>query len=66
MINFIILRYYGGTEVTAYSISFKLFSAVNMVWSILTTPLWAAFTEAIAKRDTAWIRRTTDNFTWDF
>lgn len=62
MINFIILRYYGGTEVTAYSISFKLFSAVNMVWSILTTPLWAAFTEAIAKRDTAWIRRTIKKY----
>jgi len=56
MINFLIMRYYGASEVTSYNIAFKYFSVLTMVWSILTTPLWAAVTDAITRNDYQWIR----------
>lgn len=55
MTNFLILRYFGGTEVTAYNVAHKYFNIVMMVWTILVTPLWVGFTDAIAKRDYQWI-----------
>ena len=55
MVNFLILRNFGASEVTAYNASYKYFSVLNMVWTILTTPLWVAFTDAIAKNDFSWI-----------
>lgn len=58
MVNFLILRYFGASEVTAYAISHKYFSVLIMIWGILTTPLWVAFTDAIANYDIQWIKRT--------
>ena len=62
MINFLILRYYGASEVTSYNIGFKYFSILTMVWGILTTPLWVAVTDAIAKNDYEWIRNTQKKY----
>lgn len=56
MINFLIMRYYGATEVTEYNIAFRYFSILTMVWGILTTPIWVAVTDAIAKGEWVWIR----------
>lgn len=33
-----------------------------MVWSILTTPIWAAVTDAVAKGDFDWIRNTQKRY----
>ena len=55
MTNFLILRYFGGTEVTAYNVSYKYFNVLMMVWSILISPLWVGFTDAITKNDFKWI-----------
>lgn len=55
MINFIIIRYYGATEVTSYNICYKYFSVLPMVWGILTTPIWSAVTDAFAKQEFSWI-----------
>ena len=66
MINFLILRYFGATEVTAYNIGYKYFSVMTMIWSILTTPLWVAFTDALAKRDYLWIRNILRKYTLAF
>lgn len=55
MVNFLILRNYGPSEVTAYNASYKYFSVLNMIWSILTAPLWVAFTDALTKNDFLWI-----------
>lgn len=55
MINFLIIRYFGANEVTAYNVSYKYFGILSMVWSIFTTPLWVAFTDAITKNDYDWI-----------
>lgn len=56
MINFLIMRYFGATEVTEYNIAFKYFNILMMVWGILTTPIWAAVTDAITKGDWIWIK----------
>lgn len=56
MINFLILRYFGASDVTSYNIGYKYFSILTMIWGILTTPLWVAFTDAIAKNEIEWIR----------
>ena len=58
MSNFLILRYVGATEVTAYNIAYKYISVLWMVWSIMTTPIWAAVTDAVAKEDYDWILNT--------
>lgn len=55
MTNFLIMRHFGGAEVTAYNVSNKYFSVLMLVWSIFTTPLWAGFADAIAKKDYIWI-----------
>lgn len=62
MINFLILRYYGATEVTSYNISFKYFNILMMVWGILTSPLWVAAADAFAKKDFDWIRNTQKKY----
>ena len=66
MINFLILRYFGASEVTAYNIGYKYFSVITMIWSILTTPLWVAFTDALAKKDYSWIRNILRKYTLAF
>lgn len=62
MINFLIIHYFGATEVTAYNIAYKYFSIAYMIWGIITTPIWAAVTDAIAKEDYQWIDSTTRKY----
>lgn len=62
MINFLILRYYGATEVASYNISFKYFNILMMLWGILTSPLWVAVADAIAKKEFDWIRNTQKKY----
>ncbi|PYF75461.1 lipopolysaccharide biosynthesis protein [Pedobacter nutrimenti] len=56
--NFIIIQLYGPKEVTTYNIAYKYFNIVIMVFTIIVTPLWSAFTNAYAKGDLVWIKRT--------
>ena len=56
--NFIIIHLFGASDVTTYNVSFKLFSVVTMVFTIIVTPLWSAFTDAYAQNDFDWIRNT--------
>lgn len=62
MANFLILRYIGAIEVTKYNIAYKYISVLLMVWSIFTTPLWSAVTDAVAKNDMDWIRNTLKKY----
>ncbi len=62
MFNFLILRYFGAVDVTAYNISNKYFNILFMVWGILTTPLWVAVTDSIAKKDFVWLARTMHKY----
>ncbi|NJO25101.1 MAG: LPS biosynthesis flippase [Bacteroidia bacterium] len=48
-------------QVTPYNIAFKYFSVVPMVFGIIITPFWSAFTEAYVKKDFSWIRSSIRN-----
>ncbi|MEN0054759.1 MAG: lipopolysaccharide biosynthesis protein [Mucilaginibacter sp.] len=56
--NIVIAQLFGPKEVTVFNIAYKLFSSITMVFTIIVTPLWSAFTDANTKGDTAWMRRT--------
>lgn len=56
--NILIAQYFGPEEVTPYNIGFKLFSFINMIFAIIVSPYWSAFTEAWVKKDLKWIRNS--------
>jgi O-antigen/teichoic acid export membrane protein len=56
--NIIIIHLLGPKEVTTFNVTFKLFSIITMIFNIIATPLWSAYTDAYAKNDFDWIRST--------
>jgi O-antigen/teichoic acid export membrane protein len=56
--NIIVTQLFGPEEVTTFNVSFKLFSVITMIFSIIAGPLWSAFTDAYAKEEFAWIKST--------
>lgn len=56
--NILISQLFSPAEVTPYNIAFKYFSVITMIWGILMTPLWSAFTHAIVNEDFKWMRKT--------
>ncbi len=54
--NIIITQIFGPSEVTPYNLAFKYFGIPIMIFSIIITPFWSAFTEAYAKNDISWIK----------
>ncbi|MBS1605125.1 MAG: oligosaccharide flippase family protein [Bacteroidetes bacterium] len=56
--NIIISQLFGPAEVTPYNIAYRYFGIISMVFSIIMTPYWSAFTEAWHKKDMVWIRST--------
>lgn len=54
--NIVITQLFGPAQVTPYNIAYKYFSVIPMVFSIVLTPFWSAFTEAYVKKDYEWIR----------
>lgn len=53
--NFIIIHYYGATDVAVYNIVFKYFSILIVLMGILLAPFWSAVTDAYVKSDYDWI-----------
>lgn len=56
--NMIITQLYGPSEVTPYNIAFRYFGVIPMIFSIVMSPFWSAFTEAWVLRDMSWIKST--------
>jgi O-antigen/teichoic acid export membrane protein len=56
--NIIISRILGPEQVAPYNIAFKYFSIATMIFSIIITPMWSASTDAIAKGDVLWIKKS--------
>lgn len=56
--NIIITRMLGPQEVTTFNLAFKYFSIMTMLFVIMLTPYWSAFTDAWAKKDTDWIKHS--------
>ena len=48
----------GPKAVTTYSVTMRLFLIVPALSGFVLTPLWPAYSEAISRGDTAWVRQT--------
>lgn len=55
MSNIIISKLLGPDQVTSYNISYRYFTLVNLLLSILVQPIWTAVTDAQARGDNEWI-----------
>jgi len=55
--NIIITKLLGPQAVSEFNVAYKLFSTVSMVFVIIVTPYWSAFTDAYTKGDQNWMRR---------
>jgi len=54
--NIVITQLFGPREVTTFNVAYKLFSVILMIFMLVITPFWSAFTEAYVKDDYAWIK----------
>lgn len=54
--NILISNVAGPNDVTAYNIAYKYLSVAMMLYTIILSPLWPAFTDAYTKKDFAWMR----------
>jgi O-antigen/teichoic acid export membrane protein len=56
--NIIITQLFSPAEVVPYNIAFKYYSIATLVFAIILMPFWSAYTEAYARDDTAWIKKS--------
>ena len=61
-VNYIILKFFGPIDVTAYNITYKYFNVLYMIWGLMLAPIWSAVTEAKALNDLSWIKRTVSKY----
>ena len=57
--NIIISRLFSPDMVTPYQISYRYFSAVLLVFTIICVPYWTATTDAYQRKDKEWIIRSS-------
>ena len=53
--NILISNLSGPNDVTAYNIAYKYISVGLMLFNIILSPLWPAFTDAYTRKDYAWM-----------
>ncbi len=56
--NLIVSHYLGASEVTPYSVTWRVVGFVALLQTLIFPALWPAYAEAYAKHDYTWIRRT--------
>jgi O-antigen/teichoic acid export membrane protein len=56
--NILIAQLFSPEQVTPYNIAFKYFSILSILWGVLMTPLWSAFTNALTMADYLWMKKT--------
>lgn len=56
--NVIISQVFSPSEVAVYNIAFKYFSVVTLLFNIILSPCWSAYTEAFVKQDFPWLKNT--------
>ena len=66
--NILISNLSGPNDVTAYNIAYKYLSIGLMIFNIILSPLWPAFTDAYTKKDYEWMRNIYSRMTkiWVF
>lgn len=64
----IITNLYGPAEVVPYSIAFKLFSYITILFGVIIAPLWAKYNEAFYQENFIWIKQVTRKllYVWIF
>lgn len=53
----LITQLFGPQYVTQYEVVFKLFSVITFVHTLISAPLWSAYTDAYHREDFVWIKR---------
>lgn len=53
----LITQLFGPQHVTQYEVVFKLFSVISFAHTLITAPLWSAYTDAYHRTDIAWIKQ---------
>ncbi len=53
--NMVIAQILGPEQVTTYNVAYKYFFSIGMVFTIILTPFWSAFTDAYTKHDYNWM-----------
>ena len=56
--NILISNLDGPEAVTQYNIAYKVLNVVALIFTIILSPLWPAFTDAYAKKDYHWMNKT--------
>ncbi|MDQ6861273.1 MAG: oligosaccharide flippase family protein [Verrucomicrobiota bacterium] len=56
--NLVIARFIGAAQVTPYAITFAVFANATLLQTLAYPSLWPAYTEAFARKDFVWMRRT--------
>jgi O-antigen/teichoic acid export membrane protein len=56
----IISRLFGPEAVVSYNIAYRLFGFVLVLFSMFTSPFWAAYNEAYNNNDFDWVKRSTN------
>lgn len=52
----LITQIFGPQHVTQYEVIFKLFSVITFAHTLITAPLWSAYTDAYHRKDIGWIK----------
>ena len=53
----LITQLFGPQYVTQYEVVFKLFSVITFVHTLISAPLWSAYTDAYHRQDFVWIQK---------
>ena len=53
----LITQLFGPQYVTQYEVVFKLFSVITFVHTLISAPLWSAYTDAYHREDFVWIQK---------
>ena len=56
--SIVIAQLLGASAVAEYAVPEKLFGLITLAMSMVLAPLWPAYGEAIARRDSAWVQQT--------
>jgi len=61
--NLIVTHYLGAAALATYAVTAQLFGTVNQIVSIAMTPIWPAYSEALARGDRKWAISTLKKMT---
>lgn len=59
-LNLLISNLIGSEAVTQYNVTYKYFNVMSMLFVIILSPYWSAFTDAYTSKDVIWMKSSTD------